>query len=183
MRPFLNSIAPMVKEYITLKRLDIEENDFPKGMQVVRGTPTFIEYPGGRRWEEFKPRDFVKRICLDYPVQSDVRDKMYDLVDKVATRFQLFSGLIMWNTESEKILNLVTQNGGLRGHTMGHEEEEEDDKVIFNRYVAEVMAEDMSKCDGLEENLVALNKELNMAEMHAIMMGQIIGEKVLEMDI
>jgi hypothetical protein len=168
--------------------MDIEENDFPKGLPVVRGTPTFMMYRGAsvapERIEEFKPRDLVKRICADYKVSSETREKMFDLVDRMTLRFQIFSGLIMWTTEAEKILQLISS--GDQGHNatipfdLGYSEDT--DKELFNRLVAEYMNDDMLKVDTLRENLRSLQRELTQTEKHAIMMGQVIGEKVVAME-
>jgi thiol-disulfide isomerase/thioredoxin len=187
MRPFLNSLAELLRDKVpfTVKRLDIEENDFPQGVPVVRGTPTFVMFFGeGRdpvRFEEFKPRDLVKRIAGDYRLGKDVESKLYDLVDRVALRFQAFSGIVMWGTESEKILDLLS--GDSNHHAtipFDLKSAEDKDKELFNKYVSESMTEDMEKTDGLEENIRNLMRELTAMEKHAIMMGQVIGEKVLE---
>ena len=192
MRPFLNSLAELLAKEPSVpflfKRMDIEENDFPKGLPVVRGTPTFMMYRGAseapERIEEFKPRDLVKRICADYRVSSETKEKMLDLVDRMTLRFQTFSGLVMWSTEAEKILQLISS--GDQGHNatipfdLGNSEDT--DKELFNRLVAEYMNEDMLKVDTLGENLKALQRELTQAEKHAIMMGQVIGEKVVAME-
>jgi len=195
MRPFMNQLArlltgpdgPKLVPFI-IKRLDIEENDFPESdCPIVRGTPTFVLFRGRDRepirYEEFKPRDLVGRICLDYSIPRDIEKRMYDLVAKVGMRFQLFSGLIMWNTESEKILDLLSTDSGPSGHhatiPFDLKTAEAKDKEMFNKYVSELMSEDMLKIDELEENLKGLKKELVMAEMHAITMGQVLGEKVL----
>ena len=191
MRPFLNTVAEILhgKVPITIKRLDIEENDFPEGLPVVRGTPTFVLFRGPGvapvRFEEFKPRDLVKRICRDYHVAADVSEKLFDLVDRVALRFQSFSGLIMWSTEAEKILQLMA-DGASSAHNatipFDLASSEEKEKELFNRFVSEFMSEDMEKCDGLDDNIKGLFKELNQMEKHAIMMGQVIGEKVVELE-
>jgi len=189
MRPFLNQIATILSKCesvpITFKRLDIEENDFPEKLPVVRGTPTFVLFQGPDRppvrFEEFKPRDLVRRLCLDYTIPPDVETSMYELVDKVATRFQMFSGIIMWNTESEKILDMLSgsQKHHLPTIAFDLKSAEEKDKEMFNKFVAELMAEDMLKVDLLEENVEDLKRELTRAEMHAITMGQVLGEKIV----
>jgi len=169
------------------KRLDIEENDFPENCPIVRGTPTFILFRGPEknpiRFEEFKPRDFVKRLCKEFNITQEIEKSMYNLVDKVAMRFQLFSGIIMWHTESEKILDMISF------HDHGHHHPtipfdlksntEDKDKEIFNKYVSELMSEDMLKNDNLDENLLVLKKELMHAEMHAITMAQTLAQKIL----
>jgi hypothetical protein len=188
MRPFVNQLSRILTGVVpfTIKRLDIEENDFPDGCPVVRGTPTFILFRGPDRepirYEEFKPRDLVRRICLDYTIPDEVAKKLNDLVDKVGLRFQLFSGLIMWNTESEKVLELISSSMAEGHATIPFDlaTAEVKDKEMFNKYVSELMSEDMLKVDELDQNIVDLGKELNSAEMHAIMMGRVLGEKVLK---
>jgi hypothetical protein len=191
MRPFLNSVATVLSDDSAIpfvfKRLDIDENDFPPHLPVVRGTPTFIKFQGPgippERFEEFKPRDLVNRICKDYPVSRETRDKLFSLVDKMTLRFQTFSGLVMWSTESEKIRDLIAGDTAHNATIPFNLQDSDDkDKEIFNRMVSEFMAEDMLKVDTLPENLTQLNKELTLAEKHAIMMGQILGEKVVELE-
>ncbi|CAK0905875.1 unnamed protein product [Prorocentrum cordatum] len=51
MRPFVNSLAELLREHkvpLTIKRLNIEKNDFPSGCPVARGTPTFVLMGGWR---------------------------------------------------------------------------------------------------------------------------------------
>lgn len=190
MRPLLNSLAELLKDEVpfTFKRLDIEANDFPDGLPVVRGTPTFIFFTGRDatpvRFEEFKPRDLVKRISQDFPVSEEVRTKMFDLVDRVALRFQAFSGLIMWGTEAEKILQLMFESDTSHHPTIAFDlkSAEDKDKELFNKFVSEFMSEDMVKTDKLDDNISGLMKELNAMEKHAVMMGQMLGEKVREME-
>jgi hypothetical protein len=193
MRPFLNSLATVLSSDpaipFTVKRLDIEENDFPDQLPVVRGTPTFVLFQGNsvapQRIEEFKPRDLVNRIVKDYEVKKETEKRLYELVDKMTLRFQMFSGLVMWNTESEKILDLIS------GSDVGHNptipfdltNSEDKDKAIFNRLVSDFMSEDMLKVDTLDENLRSLSRELTQMEKHAIMMGQVIGEKVANLEL
>ncbi len=169
MRPFLNSLAPLVHDKVVIKRLDIEENDFPEGVPVVRGTPTFVLYPQRQRFEEFKPRDLVNRLCRDFEFDSSAKEVMNGLVDKVALRFQLFSGLVMWQTESEKLLDQLVEKS---------EKNEEEEKIIFNKIVAEFMADDMLRVDGIESNLETLKQELEEAEKQVLRLGQTLGEKV-----
>ena len=187
MRPFLNQLATLLSPQIpvTFKRMDIEENDFPPSMPVVRGTPTFVLYQGRDRpyirYEEFKPRDLVRRLCLDYAIPKETESRLYDLVDKVATRFQLFSGIIMWNTESEKILDMIAGEQKHHLPTIAFDAKlaEAKDKELFNKYVSELMSEDMLKIDLIDDNVEDLKRELSRAEMHAITMGQVLGEKVM----
>ena len=172
MRPFLNSVAQTLNGVAPFRfvRLDIEENDFPDQLPVVRGTPTFVKFTGPNsavRFEEFKPRDLVKRLLLEFPIPSDIEQKLFDLVDRLGLRFQNFSGLIMWATETDKIVGLLA---GLPT----------DPKENFNQLVSEFMTEDMLKTDNLQENLRELSKELTQAEMHAIQMALILGQKVLD---
>lgn len=173
MRPFINSVALLVNDFVPWKivRLDIEENDFPEGLGVVRGTPTFVLFKNGHpiRWTEFKPRDLTQKIFRDYPqIPQPIREKVEQLVEKVALRFQAFSGLIMWNTEADKLVDLIAN---------GHEPVDQ-----FNEVVSEMMVEDMTKTDGLDENLQSLLVQLGQAEMHAIMMAQILAEKVIRLE-
>ena len=190
MRPFLNSLAELLKNEVpfTFKRLDIEANDFPEGLPVVRGTPTFIFFTGRDatpvRFEEFKPRDLVKRISQDFAISEELRAKMFDLVDSVALRFQAFSGLIMWGTEAEKILQVMSESDSAHHPTIPFDlkSAEDKDKELFNKFVSEFMSEDMVKTDKLDDNISGLMKELNAMEKHAVMMGQILGEKVCEME-
>ena len=190
MRPFLNSVAALLQPPavpFTIKRLDIEENDFPERLPIVRGTPTFMLFDGEggapQRFEEFKPRDLVKRISRDYAISTETREHLFDLVDRVTLRFQAFSGLIMWNTEADKILDLIsgdeTHNATIPFDLAASEDK---DKELFNKLVSEYMSDDMVRCDGLEDNLRHLLRELTHMEKHAIMMGQVLGEKIIQLE-
>ena len=57
-----------------------EENDFPPGLPMARGTPTFVSFINGEglKWNEFKPNDFVtKLLSLSQLDQSqDVKMKV-----------------------------------------------------------------------------------------------------------
>lgn len=182
MRPFLNSLAAILDKSgevdFKIKRLDIEENDFPEGLPVVRGTPTFVLFSpreGGRRLEEFKPRDLVKRLCKDYPLSSETQQKLDVLVDKIALRFQAFSALVMWGTESEKMLELLS-------HPDSRENVDQDDKEMFNKIVSEYMADDMLRIDSLDQNIKSVMRELNHMERHALMLGQVLGDKIVALE-
>ena len=171
MRPFLNSVSLVLKDLVPFEfvRLDIEDNDFPKGLPVVRGTPTFVFFKNGdgERWKAFKPRDLINKLCAEYTVPASIEKELFRLVDRMALRFQAFSGLVMWTTEATKLTDMLA----------GTPTEEKD---TFNQTVSEMMIEDMSKTDTLDENLAELFSELGQAEMHAIMLAQILGQKVLD---
>merc|ERR1719367_144586 len=69
MRPFVHSLAGLFADHkvpLSLKRLNIEKNDFPDGCPVARGTPTFVLFRGAGvapdKWEEFKPKELVEKV-------------------------------------------------------------------------------------------------------------------------
>ncbi len=54
---------PQLSPTKVIKRFNVEKNDFPEGLPMCRGTPTFVVYRDGKptKWDEFKPADFVKK--------------------------------------------------------------------------------------------------------------------------
>lgn len=90
----------------------------------------------------------------------------------------------MWGTEAEKILQLMFESDTSHHPTIAFDlkSAEDKDKELFNKFVSEFMSEDMVKTDKLDDNISGLMKELNAMEKHAVMMGQMLGEKVREME-
>eukprot|EP00400_MALV-I_sp_L67-5_P000983 gene983-1101_t len=139
MRPFINSLAVIVNEMglpVTIKRINIENNDFPEGCPVTRGTPTFCVFKGvgvedkgnenaPEKWEEFKPNDLLKRFDEEFfqnknyvtskklgkKVESG-KEKLKEYSDDVNTRMQLFTQVVLWSVEAQKLQNSAIGDHG-----------------------------------------------------------------------
>jgi len=183
MRPFVNSVAALladIKVPLAIKRLNIEQNDFPDDCPVARGTPTFVLFQGPgsappTKWEEFKPKEICEKLCQVFPdLSDDVVQRLDDLQTAVSRRFQLFTQLVMWTMELEKLEALVTASASGGAAPISKSEDSE-----FNTFVAKMMAKDMKRLDGMQENLEYLQKEVDEVEHDAALMGAMLGESVL----
>ncbi|EER14082.1 conserved hypothetical protein [Perkinsus marinus ATCC 50983] len=202
MRPFINQLEDTFRRAhlpITIKRLNIEKNDFPLGCPVARGTPTFVLYrgysPKPDKLAEFRPRDIVDRIRTDllheHPgitLSEHLLRKWEGMVNQVSQRFQLLSQLIMWNTELEKsqmVLAGVSSDAPEADMAMNEYlvmASSGDDKQLFTTVVSEIMSADMRRTDLLDENIKYLNKEVMNAEMDALVMAEMMAENVIQLE-
>jgi len=179
MRPFINSLAEMFQTYkvpITFKRLNIEKNDFPDGCPVARGTPTFVYFknPDHRpqKLEEFKPKDLCERIKSDFPrLPRPVINEMDDLQELVSKRFRLFTQLVMWTVELQKLDDLSS-----RGFVANPAADDDD----FNNTVSRLMVKDMQRADGIRENLEYLQTQVDEIEHDACVAGAMMAENLLK---
>jgi len=203
MRPFVNSLARIFSSHevpLVVKRLNIEKNDFPDGCPVARGTPTFVLFRGAgvppEKWEEFKPKDLVERLSKAFPHSTGpLFEQMDELQGMVSKRFQLFTQLVMWTIELQKLEKLVASvplnqatvtaeaaggagaGGGAAEAVEGVPDPQED--AAFNALVSEMMAKDMKRVDGIVENLKHLQGEVDEVEHDAALMGAMLAEAVL----
>merc|ERR1712150_167119 len=184
MRPFVNSVAKLLADNgvpLRIMRLNVEKNDFPDDCPVARGTPTFIVFRGekdpGRKWEEFKPKDFVDRICKEYTsLPQAVVDQMDEMQTLVSKRFQAFTQLVMWTIELQKLeTTLMEASGTTKSST---EEDSSDEDSLFNTLISEMMSKDMKRTDLLYENLEYLQREVDEVEHDAVCMGIKLAELV-----
>merc|ERR1712151_159405 len=117
-----NSLSEHMRESgipLRIKRLNPEKNDFPDGCPVARGTPTFAIFRGPgeapAKWDEFKPNDVVDKIKSEYPgYPEEVYTHMDNLQNLVSSRLQLFTQVVMWNVELQKLERLLTARGSTR---------------------------------------------------------------------
>lgn len=205
MRPFINSLAEIFAKQdvpLKIKRLNIERNDFPVGCPVARGTPTFVIFRGpestGEKWDEFKPKELVEKITKDFPKETaTLFDQMDELQGLVSRRFQLFTQLVMWTVELQKLERLTaaaasspskddapsegadetaTANKAVDSKDAPDPEPHEDDS--FNAAVSEMMTSDMKRVDNIIDNLAYLQKEVDEVEHDAVLMGTLLAENV-----
>ncbi|CAE7572308.1 unnamed protein product [Symbiodinium natans] len=180
MRPFINSLGELLLENkapFRLKRLNIEKNDFPDGCPVARGTPTFALFRGGdapgEKWEEFKPKDLCEKITKVFPALSDSAfQKMDELQAMVPRRFQLFTQLVMWSVELQKLESCISSRVGETADAMPEDSE-------FNSVLSRLMAKDMRRVDGLVDSIEFLQHQVDEAEHDAVVMSIMLGENVL----
>ncbi|CAJ1357898.1 unnamed protein product [Effrenium voratum] len=176
MRPFINSLGELlqqIKAPFVVKRLNIEANDFPDHCPVARGTPTFALFSGGapEKWEEFKPKDLCERIVKAFPGISDsVFDRMDELQSLVSRRFQLFTQLVMWTVELHKLEACLADAEHVRGPSEDSE---------FNSILSRLMAKDMRRVDGIEDNIAYLKQQVDEVEHDAVVMSIMLGKLVL----
>ena len=206
MRPLVNSVARILKEQgvpVDIKRLDIDENDFPVGCPVARGTPTFVFYDRqpiekkvslragmdkaapkeksllsaelmeGVKWEQFRPSDFVNKLLESVEIPEKCKKDISLLPDLLTERFQLFSTIVMWQTEMEKMQRVMSGNKQITA---------DEDKELFNAQVSLAMVEDSRRFDDLGSNITYLRQEAKNAEMDALLVAQSLGEKVMRND-
>ena len=179
MRPFVNSLGEFLEENkapFVVKRINIEKNDFPEGCPVARGTPTFVLFRGpdvrAEKWEEFKPKDLCEKMVKVFPklsVSDSAFDRLDELQSAVTRRFQLFTQLVMWTIELQKL------EACLGDAPQGASNEDND----FNSILQQLMARDMRRVDGMEENLAFLQKQVEEVEHDAVVLGIMLAKKVL----
>lgn len=187
MRPFINSIAKMFQEAgvpLRIKRLNIEKNDFPDRCPVARGTPTFVLFCGtereGHKWDEFKPKELVERISTDFAqfLPDSVLDKMDEYQGLVSKRFQLFTQLVMWTIELNKLEAIITATPSGAGAGQPAEGGDEEENT-FSSLVSEMMLKDMKRTDMLLENIEYLQNEIDDVEHDATLLGITLAERVM----
>lgn len=186
MRPFVNTLAVLLKEQgmpISIKRLNVSENDFPESCPVARGTPTFVLYRGpkvpGLKWEEFKPQDLVTKLSKELPaMDEDIYAKMQDYQELVSNRFRLFTQIVFWTVELSKLQTIVSAPQPVTAPGAGGQREKED--TDFNTVVASMMGRDMKRIDGIHDNLKHLQSEVDEVEHDCAVLGMMLGGSLLE---
>jgi len=203
MRPFVNSLAKLLKTSgvpLQIKRLNIEKNDFPDQCPVARGTPTFVLFRGTEippdKWEEFRPKDLVGRICKQCPnLPQRVLESMDEMQIGVSSRFRLFSQLTLWTVEMRRLEELVASLPPLPCSLPSGEEEDEgvafgmasvppppkssDEDSEFNSIASSMMNKDMKRTDLLPDNLEYLQREIDDIEHDAALLGVMLGQSVI----
>ncbi|OLP91048.1 hypothetical protein AK812_SmicGene27304 [Symbiodinium microadriaticum] len=181
MRPFINSLGELLledKAPFRLKRLNIEKNDFPDGCPVARGTPTFALFRGkdtvGEKWEEFKPKDLCEKIAKVFPLSDSAFQKMDDLQAMVPRRFQLFTQLVMWSVELQKLESCIASAVG-----ESHSDASSSEDTEFNSVLSRLMARDMRRIDGLPDSVNFLQHQVDEVEHDALVMSIMLGERVM----
>jgi len=181
MRPFINTAAKVLEEAgvpVTIKRMNLERNDFPEGCPIARGTPTFVCFRGASvkpaKWEEFKPKDLVDKIGKDFPQSAPVHKTLEELQSLVSQRFQLFTQQVMWQIELNKLSMRLADDPAALTSTGGI-----DDDTAFNEVVTQMMAKDMKRTDGILDNLKHLQTEVDDVEADAAVMGAMLAEEVI----
>ncbi|KAK2195170.1 Thioredoxin-like superfamily [Babesia duncani] len=175
MRPFINSVNRHLKQIgnpLRIKRLNIEENDFPKGCPVTRATPTFIYYDGGKngtKWAEFKPQDFVKKLGKVANLSPCSMEYLDKLSMEISNRFILFGQLSRWLAESQ-IIQVTMLSGEVSDDT---------ENDMYSRAIKMLMEIDMPRTDCLEENLKLLKQEIDSSERDCIAIAQIMAEEII----
>jgi len=188
MRPFVNSIAKLLEEQkvpVKIKRLNIERNDFPDFCPVARGTPTFVLFSGkakpAEKWEEFKPKELIEKLSKQFPqLPESTLAEMDELQTAVSRRFQLFTQMVMWTMELQKLEALVAESApGGKPATPPPQAGEKEEDAGFQESVSQMMAEDLRRTDCLAENIRHLQKEVDEVEHDAALMGCMLAEAVM----
>eukprot|EP00392_Amoebophrya_sp_AT5.2_P006376 g6388.t1 len=189
MRPMMESLARM-KEFsfldpVRFLRINVEANDFPKGLPMARGTPQFLLYREGKgdKWEEFKPNDFMSKLISELKItDADQQDALRGLADAVQKRFQLFTAVAMWQLELRKLEEELS-SGGEHESTrewvgrVALKDPKDDD---FPQLISALMAADMKRTDTLVENIKFLEKEAEELEKDVSLLGVMLGRAVEE---
>eukprot|EP00929_Paragymnodinium_shiwhaense_P076838 TRINITY_DN39558_c0_g1_i1.p1 TRINITY_DN39558_c0_g1~~TRINITY_DN39558_c0_g1_i1.p1 ORF type:complete len:486 (+),score=140.66 TRINITY_DN39558_c0_g1_i1:70-1527(+) len=184
MRPFINSVAELVKDNgapFQIKRLNLERNDFPEGCPVARGTPTFVLFCGENaapaKWDEFKPQDLSEKIAKEFSgMPQEVYEQMELLQNLVSSRMQLFTQVVMWTVELQKLERLCGQASGPAGAAS---EADPTEDSAFSDIVTELMLKDMKRHDKIRENIEYLRGEVDEVEHDAALVGSILAKSVL----
>lgn len=186
MRPFVNSLAELLHRSgapLVIKRLNIEKNDFPDNCPIARGTPTFVLFRGAEaspsKWEEFKPKELTEKIAKVFPqLLPDVLDQMEELQNLVTRRFQLFTQLVMWTIELQKLESYIAAGSRCDAAPVLPASAPSQDSE-FNSVVSQMMAKDMKRIDGIFDNLKFLQQEVDEVEHDAVVLGSKLAELVL----
>lgn len=185
MRPFINSLAKHLADNaipLRIVRLNLERNDFPDQCPVARGTPTFVLFRGPdfapAKWDEFKPHDLVEKLRKEFPdFAEEVYSHMDELQKLVSNRLQLFTQVVMWNMELQKLERLYTSNSSVSFHELASEDSTEE--VSFGTVVTEMMLKDMKRHDKMNENLQHLQREVDELEHDALLMGDLLAQSIM----
>jgi len=203
MRPVINSIQKMLerdKIPLTIKRLDVEKNDFPAGAPTYRATPCFVLFAGkktksqkdgrellGDLWSEFKPRDFIEKLSKVVPLSEEFKKEAGELADMVPFRLQKCMELAKLLAEMKEFQSgtgdccaeksassspPVPSGGDPTASSSPVEEPSEGLLDVFLREaIDQVMEEDVLRSDCLMENLEFLDKELLSAEQDILLLA------------
>merc|ERR1711879_771686 len=99
--------------------------------------------------------------------------KLEDYQNLVSRRFQLFTQLVFWTVELQKLQALVAAPSKV-------EASQGDDDQDFNGTVAQMMSLDMKQVDGIHDNLKHLQHEVDEIEHDAVLMGASLAESIIE---
>ncbi|CAK9004610.1 Uncharacterized protein SCF082_LOCUS8263 [Durusdinium trenchii] len=97
---------------------------------------------------------------------------MDELQGLVSRRFQLFTQLVMWTIELQKL------EACLADAVPDGASEDSD----FNAILMQLMAKDMRRVDGMDENLTFLKQQVDEVEHDAVVMGIMLGKRVFDME-
>lgn len=100
---------------------------------------------------------------------------MDDLQNLVSSRLQLFTQVVMWSVELQKLERLLTTRGSTRTDRPDSDPTEDD---AFGTVVTEMMLKDMKRQDGIRDNLLHLQKEVDELEHDASLLGAILAKEV-----
>eukprot|EP00916_Digyalum_oweni_P022265 GHVL01036918.1.p1 GENE.GHVL01036918.1~~GHVL01036918.1.p1 ORF type:complete len:660 (+),score=179.51 GHVL01036918.1:99-2078(+) len=179
MRPFMNSLVTTLKELnipLTIRKLDIDLNDFPPGAPVARGTPTFAFFngkPEGEVWNEFKAADLIDRIIKEFNVKDRRLSELKDDCD-----FYLpirLSGLFTRaaiSIDLEELSNLV--NFGPESILSEKNKDELHDRL------QELLTQDLGNTDNLKESTFCNFEKENSLTADCIYHGMELANRLIE---
>ncbi|CAE7546384.1 unnamed protein product [Symbiodinium natans] len=104
--------------------------------------------------QEFKPKDLCEKITKVAMHLRDAFQKMDELQAMVPRRFQLFTQLVMWSVELQKLESPPQLNGHVTNRSRQHDSE-------FNSVLSRLMAKDMRRVDGLVDSIEFLQHQVD----------------------
>ena len=129
--------------------------------------------------------DFIEKLATTFPVsiRDETKQELLDLAEKVQVRFQMFTALVMWHLELQKMEDELSGECDIdqlisRSSASGSGGGKKDDG--FSAMVSLLMSADMQRTDGIEENLEFLQSEINDMEKDVCLMGMMLGRTVAE---
>lgn len=191
MRPFMNSVTACLKRNqipLDICKIDIEKNDFPDGLPVARGTPTFVAFRGGSAGEkvpEFRPHEIVERLkqevsglAVSDDAKAAVTADFEQLIQRMGARTSSVMQVTMWNAELLAIQSLSAATAKAAVRRCWKTED-----GMLNAVLSEVMAADMKRVDLLDENLAHLARECTEAEADVLYAASTtLGDQVLALE-
>ncbi|CAD7931902.1 unnamed protein product [Amoebophrya sp. A120] len=202
MRPMMESLARLQEfaflDPVRFLRINVEQNDFPPGLPMARGTPQFLLYKEGKgvKWDEFKPQDFVTKLIYEFQIEDvEQVEKLKILAETVQRRFQLFTAVAMWQLELRKLEEELSASaelmatGGENSAAAPEPDKEWLNRALpaagsgggddgFSQVIAALMAADMKRTDTLDQNLKVLEKEAEELEKDVSLLGVMLGKAV-----
>jgi len=187
MRPFMERLARMDNMPFSFRRLNVEKNDFPEGLPIARGTPTFVLYESGvgKKWEEYKPADVATKLLSFPDMPVGLKEELDKILPQVQERFMLITGVIMLQIDVETLQkqSFSAEKGeSVEGEGTPEkdqtQEKERENKDNFEETVLKVMLEDQQRTDDMADNLSYLRDEAKQLEEDIRILAEMLSVEI-----